>query len=101
MSKEYKMLKADGFDNAVIGSGKNPTTGQDIVVYDYLKCLEILQERDGMEYDEAWEFMEFNVVGAYMGEGTPIFMFRSDMMDIDEHYEDVKTTKFSDCKIKF
>jgi len=54
------MLKADGFDEAIIGIGQR--CGQpDLIAYDYDKCIEIL-ERD-MTYDEAIEYFEFNVVG--------------------------------------
>jgi hypothetical protein len=38
------------------------------------KCLKVLIERDDMSYPEAHEFMEFNVVGAYVGDFTPIFV---------------------------
>jgi hypothetical protein len=31
-------------------------------------------ERDGMECEDAIEWMEFNVVGAWMGEHTPIWI---------------------------
>jgi hypothetical protein len=31
-------------------------------------------DRDGMDYDEAQEFFEFNVVGAYVGAHTPIYV---------------------------
>lgn len=30
--------------------------------------------RDKMSYDEALEYFEFNVLGAYMGEKTPIWV---------------------------
>lgn len=69
-----KALKADGFDDAIIGVGavcSNP----EILVYDANKCIKILMERDGMDYEEASEFFDFNVRGAYMGEGTPMFVF--------------------------
>ncbi len=45
------------------------------VVYDYDKCLKVLMEADDrLSYPEAHEFMEFNVVGAYVGDFTPIFV---------------------------
>jgi hypothetical protein len=31
---------------------------------------------DGMDYDEAMEFLEFNTLGAWAGEGTPLFLWR-------------------------
>ena len=67
------MLKADGFDDAFIGVGQR--AGQDdIIVYDFDKCVAILCERDGMDFDEAIDFMYFNVVGAWVGEQTPLFV---------------------------
>jgi len=64
---------ADGFDAAIIGYDANCT-----VVYDYDKCMEILMERDSMTEHEAHEYMEFNVVNAYVGDFTPIFIHRLD-----------------------
>ena len=66
-------LKADGFDDAIIGIASR--CGQpDVIAYDVNKILEVLQERDGMSYEEAQEFFDFNIIGAYMGEHTPIFI---------------------------
>ena len=53
------MLKADGFDKAVIGIGQR-CGAKDIIVYDALKCINILVERDGMIFEEARDFFEFN-----------------------------------------
>jgi len=74
-------LVADGFDDAIIGIGRQFNT--DIVVYDEEKCIKILMERDGMTDEEAEEFFEFNVVGAYVGEHTPVFV------RVGSHLEDV------------
>lgn len=70
MSKER--LLADGFEDALLGVGRQ--FDQELSVYDYNKCVEILRERDGMTYDEAFEYMEYNVVGAWVGRGTPVFV---------------------------
>ena len=67
------LLKADGFDEAIIGVGRKKCS-PDSLVYDYEKCVDILIKRDGMTYEEAVEFMEFNVVDAYVGKTTPIFV---------------------------
>ena len=68
-----KALKADGFDDAILGISTR--IGDDnLIAYDYDKCIEILQKE--MSYEEAVEYMEFNVVGSYVGEGTPIFIKR-------------------------
>jgi len=66
-------LKADGFDDAILGIASR--CGQnDLIAYDVNKIISILMERDGMDYEEAQEFFEFNIVGAYMGENTPVFI---------------------------
>lgn len=72
---EPEILRADGFDEAIIGTVQCKGRAT-VLCYDYAKCVEILCERDGMEYDDAVEFMEFNVVDAYVGEHTPAFLNR-------------------------
>lgn len=44
-----------------------------LILLDRDRCIEIFVTRDGMTPDEAEEFFEFNVIGAWMGEGTPCF----------------------------
>jgi len=68
-----KAMKADGFDDAILGMSTR-IGDESLIAYDYDKCIEILQEE--MSYEEAVEYMEFNVVGSYVGEGTPIFIKR-------------------------
>lgn len=68
------LLFADGYDEAIIGVSCPGPNRPSIVVYDVKKCIEILVQRDGMEIDEAEEFFEFNTVGAYVGEKTPIYV---------------------------
>ena len=47
-----------------------------VVAYDYERCLEILKERDGMNKEEATEYMEYNVIGAYVGIYSPVFIIK-------------------------
>ena len=63
-------LFADGFDRALVGYNASSFCA----VYDYDKCMTILMERDEMNYEEAHEYMEFNVVSAYVGDFTPSFV---------------------------
>ena len=63
-------LTADGLDDAIIGYCAASGT----VIYDYDKCLKIFMERDNMNIHDAHEYMEFNVVGGYVGDLTPIFI---------------------------
>ena len=43
-----------------------------VILLDKDKCLSILMT-DGMTYEEAIEFFDYNTFGAIMGEGTPCF----------------------------
>jgi formylmethanofuran dehydrogenase subunit E len=68
--EEEECLTADGFDEALVGC----TYGANVVaVYDINKMIEILIA-EGMEYEDAVEFIEYNIVGAYMGEKTPQYV---------------------------
>lgn len=64
-------LLADGFEDAIIGLD----TSNEIfrVIYDRDKMCDILRFRDGMTWEEASEYLEYNVFNAYVGEGTPIY----------------------------
>lgn len=52
----------DGYDDAIIGMASRINLGP-VVAYDVDKILEILVERDGMTYEEAMEFFDFNIMG--------------------------------------
>lgn len=68
-----EMLIADGLDDAIIGVGAR--CGQpDIVAYNVEKVLEILVARDEMTYEEALEFYELNIAGAWVGDQTPLWV---------------------------
>ena len=63
-------LVADGFDDAILGVIVDEHSR---VVYDAYKCVDILIE-SGMTEEEAQEYFDYNVAGAYMGEKTPLFL---------------------------
>jgi hypothetical protein len=64
---EEDILKADGFDEAIIGIETNEMR----LIYSVSKCIQILC-RD-MNEEEAVEFFDFNVRGSYVGDKTPIW----------------------------
>lgn len=79
------MLKADGFDSAVIGVVRRcgqPT----IICYDYDRCVAILEDRDGMDPTDAVEYLEFNTVGAWVGEQTPGWLHPMTLQEIEDEY---------------
>ena len=79
---EEDFLFADGFDDAILGIGRRGTQPE-VVAYDYEKCVLILMDRE-MTEEEAREYMEFNVVGAFVGDRTPIFIEPFDTLFVDE-----------------
>jgi hypothetical protein len=64
---DESFLKADGFDEALIGVDTKSMR----LVYSYSKCIQILCRE--MNEVEAIEYFDFNVSGAYVGEKTPIW----------------------------
>lgn len=80
------MIKADGFDDCILGIAEVWDGNERIhrIVYDALQMVDVLMERDGMSHEEAIEYFEFNIDGAYVGKSTPVFMFRSDLETIEE-----------------
>ena len=78
ISEHYPdLLTADGFDEAIIGVVER--IGLQAICYDKDKVIDILVERDGMEYDEAIEYFDFNIAGAWVGEATPFFLERMEL----------------------
>lgn len=67
-------MVADGFEGALIGTASQAGSPP-LAVYSYHRCVDILVARDGMTHEEAIEFIEFNVVCAYVGAGTPLFFY--------------------------
>ncbi len=80
-----KALFLDGFDAAIIGISER-INFPPLVTYNREKIIEILAEQMEPDADDiemhgdkesakqflAIEYFEFNVAGAYMGEGTPL-----------------------------
>jgi hypothetical protein len=74
------MLKADGLDEALIGVGRR--CGQDeILVYSVNRCLEILMA-DGATHEEAVEYFEFNIMGAWVGPETPMWVYEDPIEEL-------------------
>jgi hypothetical protein len=77
------MLKIDGHDDAIIGPALiwRNNTMVSVLVYDAEVIRNTLVTRDAMTFDEAREYIEFNIEGAYVGEGTPVLVWPYDMWD--------------------
>ena len=67
---------ADGYDEAIIGIAPRTFGGDPVVVYSADKIIDILARE--MTVEEAEEFFSFNIEGAYVGPGTPIYVRSTD-----------------------
>lgn len=65
---DESFVKADGFDEALIGLEVNSMR----LVYSIPKCIKILC-RD-MNESDAYEYFDYNVLSSYIGEKTPIWV---------------------------
>lgn len=64
---EEEFLKADGFDDAIIGVEEYSMR----LIYSVSKCIDILCM--DMTEEDALEHFDYNVRGSYVGEKTPIW----------------------------
>lgn len=77
------MKKWEGFDEAIIGPALIWTdrTQVEVLIYDAETMRNILMQRDGMDMEEAREYIEYNIEGAYIGPDTPVLVWINDMYD--------------------
>ena len=80
------MMKIDGYDDAILGPAMVWTEDgnlRDVLVYDGEEIRKILMQRDGMSFEDAREFIEFNIEGAYMGPHTAIIVWPNDQWEAE------------------
>jgi len=53
-------------------------------LYDTDKVLQLLVYNDGMTYDDAVEFFEFNILGSWVGDETPAFFSKASLNDLKD-----------------
>ena len=75
------------FDAALVGHTREPkdhwprTTNTLVAVYDYDRCVEAVMNWCNIDDVSACEHVDFNVTGAWIGEGTPMFTRQDDDED--------------------
>lgn len=79
------LLKFDGFDDAIIGVCVTWHGNMLVerIIYNGKKILDQLMA-GGMSEEEASEHIDFNMLGAYVGESTPAIMWPATAKEIDE-----------------
>jgi len=71
MYEDLIFLEPAVFDEAILGVADRFGM-QSVVAYDRTRVIDIYAR--GMTREEAEEFFEFNTIGAWVGDATPIFI---------------------------
>jgi hypothetical protein len=72
-----ELLYADGFDDCILGMTFRDSTP--VVLYSSSRIIQSLSK--DMPEEEAIEYFEFNINGAYVGERTPMYVETLDYND--------------------
>ena len=72
---ELMMLEPKYFDKAIVGVVHRVNQPQ-AICYDANKCIKLLAKYEGMSEDDAAEYFEYNTQGAFVGEHTPVFLYK-------------------------
>jgi hypothetical protein len=68
---DEQFVIADGFNNAIIGLDVIERR----IIYSVTKVLDILIKEHNLSSEDAYEYFEYNIFNAYVGERTPIWSF--------------------------
>ena len=82
------MKLADGYENAFIGKTISAFGRKQVALYDYDKCIMILMNDNDWNEEEAIEWFNFNTIGSWVGEDTPIFVNVHKLDVINDFLED-------------
>ena len=72
-------MLADGLEEAIAGVMVRVGNSGPVALYDWRKCIDIFVA-EGCTEEEAQEHFEFNVLGAWGGDGTTAFMMGCDLI---------------------
>lgn len=78
------MIFIHGHKNALIGRATvwdTSGTTEHRAVYSGNTIVEDLVKRDGMTYEDALEYIEYNIEGAYVGPQTPIIVWLEELVE--------------------
>ena len=66
------LLDPEYFDDAIVGIIHD--FNRTAVCYSESKIIELLMSEDKMDYDEAVEYYQYNILGAWMGDWSPMYL---------------------------
>tara|TARA_R110000772_G_scaffold184_2_gene825 strand:+ start:2367 stop:2618 length:252 start_codon:yes stop_codon:yes gene_type:complete len=83
------MLLADGLEKAFVGSTISAFNRNQVALYDYDKCIQVFMDYQDMSEEEAIDHFNYNVIGSWLGDGTPIFINQHSLETVEDYLEDV------------
>ena len=66
------VVQLDGFDDCICGVVERFRMDT-VLLYDTNRIIDKMINEDGMTHFEALEYFDFNILGAWLGDGTPCF----------------------------
>jgi hypothetical protein len=81
------MKLADGFENAFVGSSISAFNREQVAIYDYEECIAVLIQQD-MSEEDAVEHFQYNVIGSWVGEDTPVFINMHGIAEVEDYLEE-------------
>lgn len=92
---DVEFFVLDGLDDAILGVASRKLMEQPVLLYSVAKIIDILEAKflpnageDARE--DAWEWFSYNIEDAWIGPGTPIFLYDEfiDLLDLpDQDFE--------------
>ena len=82
------MKLADGFEKAFVGSTISAFSREQVALYDYDLCIKVLVEDQQMTEEEAIEYFDYNVIGSWVGEDTPIFIHKHKIENVEDYLDE-------------
>jgi hypothetical protein len=75
--RKNAMKRWTDLDKAIIGTTLTYQEGErvPVLVYSGEEIVSVLMIRDGMGRDDAMDFIDFNIEGAYIGKDTPLLVW--------------------------
>lgn len=76
--QDYEIIRLEPsafFDRFILGIAERCGM-EPVFVYDLDAIREAYVSEEGMTYEEADDYLSFNTLGAWLGDGTPLFLSR-------------------------
>ena len=71
------MLLAKGFEKAFIGLTIPQRSRNELAMYDFAICINIIMKRENIKEEDAIDYFYFNVVNSCDGDYAPLFINRA------------------------